>query len=295
MSEYRAGYISIVGRPNVGKSTLLNTLIDQKISIVSRKPQTTRYNLLGIKTTPDSQFIFIDTPGLQKKAEHALNRYMNKEVKNALGDIDIILFVVEALSWNELDENVVSILKNINAKIFLVINKVDKLSEKKQLLPFINEITNKINISEVIPVSAKKNEGIENLEELIRQNLPVGEAIYPEDYITDRNERFFAAEFLREKLMSRLGEEIPYRLTITIDSFKEINNVYHIHACIWVEKAGQKAIVIGKQGRVLKAAGQEARKELELLFDKKVNLKTWVKVKDKWTESEQALKQFGYH
>ena len=294
MSKFRTGYISIVGRPNVGKSTLLNCLLDQKISIVSRKPQTTRYNLLGVKTTPDSQFIFIDTPGLQKTHAHALNRFMNKEVKNALADIDIILFIVDCLNWNELDENVISVLKNTKTKIFLIINKIDKLSDKNKLLPFINNITSKIDIVEVIPVSAKKNEGIDNLEHLIYQNLPVGEALYPEDFITDKNERFFAAEFLREKLMSRLGEEIPYRLTITIDSFKEINDVYHIHACIWVEKAGQKAIVIGKEGRLLKAAGQEARQELEKLFEKKVNLKTWVKVKDKWTDSEQALKQFGY-
>ncbi len=294
MNRFRTGYICIVGRPNTGKSTLLNCLLNQKISIVCKKPQTTRYNLLGIKTNPDSQFIFIDTPGVQKNPDRALNRHMNKEAINALGDVDIILFVVEALKWNELDEYVVSVLKNIKSRILLVVNKVDKISDKSQLLPFINEISDKLQLSEIVPVSATKSTGIKELEKLIYENIPEGGPLYPEDYITDKNERFFASEFLREKLMSRLGEEIPYRLTITVDSFKEINDVYHIHACIWVEKAGQKAIVIGKQGRVLKAAGQEARKELEKLYGKKVNLKTWVKVKNKWTDSEQALKQFGY-
>ena len=294
MNDYHTGYVSIIGRPNVGKSTLLNFLLEQKLSIVSRKPQTTRYNLLGIKTTSNCQIIYIDTPGLQKKPGLALNRYMNREVINALSHVDIILFVVEALHWNELDDNVVSVLGNIKTKILVLINKTDKLINKKELLPFIEKINSKLDVLDIIPISAKKGEGVGKLEEFIYQNLPKGPAIFSESSITDRSERFFAAEFLREKLMSRLGEEIPYRFTITIDSFQDIDNIYHIHASIWVEKPGQKAIVIGKQGRILKAAGQEARLDLEKLFGKKVNLKTWVKVKNKWTDSEQALKQFGY-
>ena len=296
MNEFRTGYVGIIGRPNVGKSTLLNQLLDHKLSIVSRKPQTTRYNLLGIKTTSKSQIIYIDTPGLQRRPKHALNRYMNKEVVSSLNHADIILFIVEAMRWNDLDDNVLSVLKNVtDKKIFLIINKVDKISNKDELLPYINELNNKLDAAVILPISAIKEIGVMELEKLINKNLPIGTALYPEDYITDRNERFFAAEFLREQLMSRLGDEIPYRLTITIDEFKIVNNIYHIHACIWVEKTGQKAIVIGKNGAILKSAGKAAREELEILYDKKVNLKTWVKVKNKWTDSEQALKQFGYY
>jgi GTPase len=296
MKDFRTGYVSIIGRPNVGKSTLLNNLLEQKLSIVSRKPQTTRWNLLGIKTTSDAQIIFIDTPGLQKNPKLALNQHMNKEVSNTLGHIDIILFVVEALKWNELDENVVNLLKNTSsAQIFLVLNKVDKISNKNDLLSFIDSVSKEIHFKEIIPVSATKGDGLKELETSIIKNLPVSTALFPEDQITDRSERFFAAEFIREKLMTRLSDELPYHLSITIDEFKEKNNVLHIHACIWVERKGQKSIVIGKEGSVLKAVGKEARKDLEEMFDKKVNLKTWVKVKKKWTDSEQALKQFGYY
>ncbi len=295
MNEFQTGYVSIIGRPNVGKSTLLNHIIDQKLSIVSRKPQTTRWNLQGIKTSSDSQVIFIDTPGLQKQPRLALNRHMNREVSNSLNYIDVILFVIEALKWNELDENVMTLINNASKiKLFLVINKVDKISDKNELLSFINTVSNKTNIKEVIPVSAIKGTGLKELESLITKNLPVGPPLFSEEQVTDRSERFFAAEFIREKLISRLSDELPYRLSITIDEFNENNNVVHIHACIWVEKQGQKSIVIGKEGKVLKAAGKAARQDLEGLFDKKVNLKTWVKVKNKWTDSEQALKQFGY-
>lgn len=296
MKEFRTGYVSIIGRPNVGKSTLLNHLVEQKLSIVSRKPQTTRWNLLGIKTSSDSQIVFIDTPGLQKEPKLALNQQMNKAVSSTLNYIDIILFVVEASKWNELDENVIDLLKRTSsAKLFLVLNKVDKIANKNDLLSFINTVSKEIDFKEVIPISAIKGTGLEELESLIIKNLPVSPALFPEDQITDRSERFFAAEFVREKLMTRLSDELPYHLSITIDEFKEKNNVLHIHACIWVERKGQKSIVIGKEGSVLKAVGKEARKDLEEMFDKKVNLKTWVKVKKKWTDSEQALKQFGYY
>jgi GTP-binding protein Era len=296
MKEFQAGYVSIIGRPNVGKSTLLNHLIEQKLSIVSRKPQTTRWNLLGIKTAENSQIVFIDTPGLQKEPKLALNQHMNKEVTNTLGHIDIILFVVEALKWNELDENVVNLLKRSpDALIFLVLNKVDKVANKNDLLSFIETVSKEINFKEVIPISAIKGDGVAGLETSIIKYLPESPALFPEDQITDRSERFFAAEFIREKLMMRLSDELPYHLSITIDEFKEENNVLHIYASIWVERKGQKSIVIGKEGTVLKAVGKEARQDMEKMFDKKVNLKTWVKVKKKWTDSEQALKQFGYY
>lgn len=296
MSQFRTGHVSIIGRPNVGKSTLLNRLINQKLSIVSRKPQTTRWNLQGIKTSSEYQAIFIDTPGLQIRPRFALNRHMNREVLNSLNHIDIILFVIEALKWNELDKNVLTLLKKISSiKIFLVINKIDKLSDKNNLLSYINTISRETDFNEVIPISAKKGKGLKKLETLISINLPVASPLFPEDRVTNRSQRFFAAEFIREKLISRLSEELPYRLSITIDEFKEINNVIHINACIWVEKKGQKSIIIGKDGKVLKATGKAARQELENLFEKKVNLKSWVKVKSKWTNSEQALKQFGYY
>jgi len=296
MSDFRTGYVSIIGRPNVGKSTLLNCLIEQKLSIVSRKPQTTRWNLLGIKTTENSQIIFIDTPGLQKEPKLALNQHMNREVTNTLGHIDLILFVVEALKWNELDENVANLLKRSpDAQIILALNKVDKVANKNDLLAFIDTVSKHIECKEVIPVSASKKEGLEGLESSIIKSLPNLPALFPEDQITDRSERFFAAEFIREKLMTRLSDELPYHLSITIDEFKEENNVLHIYASIWVERKGQKSIVIGKEGSVLKFVGKEARRDMEEMFDKKVNLKTWVKVKKKWTDSEQALKQFGYY
>lgn len=296
MKEFHTGYVSIIGRPNVGKSTLLNCLIEQKLSIVSRKPQTTRWSLLGIKTTENSQIIFIDTPGLQKEPKLALNQHMNKEVTNTLGHIDIILFVVEALKWNELDDNVLSLLvRSPEAQIILVLNKIDKVTDKQDLLAYIAELSKNIKYKDIIPVSASKNEGIGQLETAIIKALPESPALFPEDQITDRNERFFAAEFIREKLMMRLSDELPYHLSITIDEFKEKNNVLHIFASIWVERKGQKSIVIGKEGNVLKLVGKEARIDMEEMFAKKVNLKTWVKVKKKWTDSEYALKQFGYY
>ena len=295
MNEFQTGYVSIIGRPNVGKSTLLNQMIDQKLIIVSRKPQTTRWNLQGIKTSSDSQIIFIDTPGLQKQPRIALNRHMNREVSNSLEHIDIILFVVEALKWNELDDNVISLLKNVpSTKLFLIINKVDKIMDKNELLSYIETVSSRIDFKEIIHVSAIKGSGLTDLESLITTNLPAAPPLFPEDQVTDRSERFFAAEFIREQLILRLSDELPYRISITIEEFKEENNIIHIHACIWVEKKGQKSIVIGKEGKVLKSVGKAARQELEGLYDKKVNLKTWVKVKTKWADSEQALKQFGY-
>ena len=295
MPQFRTGYISIVGRPNVGKSTLLNAILDQKLSIVSRKPQTTRWNIQGIKTTANEQMIFIDTPGLQMQPKAALNRYMNKEVFNALDHIDVVLFMIESLQWNELDQYVLATLKKASPKnIILLINKLDKLNDKSKLLSYIDMVSNETGITEVLPVSANRGNGLKQLETMIVDKLPEMEPLYPVDQVTDRSERFFAAEFVREKLIARLGDELPYRLSITIEEFKTINQLVHIHACIWVEKEGQKSIVIGKNGALLKSIGTSARKDLEHLLDQKVNLKTWVKVKSNWSDSESALKQLGY-
>ena len=220
---------------------------------------------------------------------------MNKEVHNSLNFIDVILFVIEATKWNELDENVLNVLKKISLKkVILILNKVDKVNNKTDLLSIIKAVSDKAEISDIIPLSAKKGEGIDKLLSLIVNKLPIAPPIYPEDQITDKNERFFAAEFIREKLILRLSDELPYRISVTVDEFKEEENIIHILATIWVEKQGQKSIVIGNRGSVLKSAGKAAREDMEMLFDKKVNLKTWVKVKKKWADSEQALKQFGY-
>ncbi|MAS81490.1 MAG: GTPase Era [Legionellales bacterium] len=295
-NKFKTGYVSIIGRPNVGKSTLLNYMINQKLSIVSRKPQTTRWNLYGIKTGNDAQIIFIDTPGLQKQPKSALNRHMNRGVTHSLDHIDIILFVIEALKWNELDQNVVELLKGTQRnKLFLIINKVDKINDKSQLLSFIDMVSGYIEFKEIIPMSAIKGIGLANLELLLIKNLPIAPPLYPEDQVTDKNERFFAAEFIREQLILRLSDELPYVSTITIDEFKDEDHIIHIHASIWVETRGQKSIIIGKNGNVLKVVGRAARLQLEKLFDKKVNLKSWVKIKSNWANSEQALKQLGYY
>ena len=295
MNKFRAGYVSIVGKPNVGKSTLLNQLLDQKISIVTRKPQTTRWSINGIKTSKNYQIVFIDTPGLQINPKFVLNKYMNKEVSNSLMFVDVIIFVVESLKWNELDWNVLKLLKNLDRpKIILAINKIDKVSKKEKLLSNIQLISKKIKFDEIIPLSAIKGEGVDNLVKLVVENMPLSDPLYPIDQITNRSERFFAAEFIREKLIMRLNDEIPYHLSVTIDKFTNTKNILHIDACIWVEKDSQKSIVIGKGGKVLKEVGILARNDLEKFFNKKINLKTWVKIKNKWLDSTTALKQFGY-
>ena len=295
MTKFRAGYVGIVGKPNVGKSTLLNQLVDQKISIVTRKPQTTRWSINGIKTNNNYQIVFIDTPGLQINPKFALNKHMNKEVSNSLMFVDVIIFVVESLKWDKLDWNVLKLLKNIDKpKIFLAINKIDKVSQKEKLLSNIQLISEKIKFDEIIPISAIKGEGVDNLVKLVVKNMPISEPLYPIEQITNRSERFFAAEFIREKLIMRLNDEIPYHLSVTIDKFNDAKNILHIDACIWVEKESQKSIVIGKEGKVLKDVGILARNDLEKFFNKKINLKTWVKIKNKWLDSTTTLKQFGY-
>jgi len=295
MSKFRAGHVSIIGKPNVGKSTLLNQLINQKISIVTRKPQTTRWNINGIKTNNNYQIIFIDTPGLQISPKYTLNRYMNKEVSASLIFVDIIIFVTESLNWDELDYNVVRLLKRSDrSKLFLAINKIDKIPKKEMLLSEIDLISKRADFDEIIPISAIKGVGLDDLEKLVVKNLPISEPLYPINQITDRSERFFAAEFIREKLIMRLSDEVPYHTTVTIDEFRDNKDIIHIDACIWVEKEGQKPIVIGKDGKVLKEVGRLARIELETFFNKKVNLKTWVKIRNKWRDSKTVLKEFGY-
>ena len=294
-NEFRCGYITIIGRPNVGKSTLLNSLLDQKLSITSRKPQTTRWHILGIKSEKDHQVIYVDTPGLIDKRHNALARHMKKEVLNSLFHVDVIIFVIESLAWTKEDNFVLDLLGKQGKPVILVINKIDKIGDKDRLLPFIEEAAAKGNFSEVIPLSASKKINIVNLEQCVSSMLPIAGAEYPEDQLTDRNERFYAAEFIREKLMRQLGDEIPYRIAVTVESFKLIKDLIHIDAIIWVENEGQKKIVIGKDGSVLKKTGVSARKDMETMFGHRVFLQTRVKVKKKWTDDQKAVREFGYN
>lgn len=293
-TNFRCGYVTILGRPNVGKSTLLNRLLGQKISITSRKPQTTRWHLLGVDSGPEHQIIYIDTPGIQNRYDNALNRHMMQEALDAIARVDLLLFVVEALKWTPADEYALKKLEQSRIPCLVVINKTDKVADKKELLPYITRLQERFDFTEIIPISAKKAENVEDLHATVIRNLPYGPPVFPEDQLTDRSERFLAAEFIREKLTRKLGSELPYRITVTADEFTEEENLIRIHATIWVESASQKAIVIGKEGHVLKSAGEQARHDMENLFQKKVYLNTWVKVKRKWTEQAHILRQLGY-
>jgi len=291
--NFRCGTVAIVGRPNVGKSTLLNHILGLKLSITSRKAQTTRHRLLGIHTSDDTQYIFVDTPGFQLKHVNALNRAMNKTVRQVLSEVDVVLFVVEAGKFGAGDEKVLEILPK-NTPVLLAINKLDTLEYKEQVLPFIEDIAAKFAFAEMIPVSAKKNLQIDELLATLRRHLPQQPAIYGADELTDRNERFLAAEIVREKLFRLLGEEIPYTLTVEIEKFEQEGALRRIHAAIIVDKENQKPIVIGKGGEKLKRISTEARQDMEKLFDGKVWLETWVKVKGGWADDERAVKSLGY-
>lgn len=293
MNDLRCGAVAIIGRPNVGKSTYLNHAIGQKISITSRKPQTTRHQILGVKTVDTTQIIYVDTPGLQANPDRALNRGMNKSVLRAISEVDVLLFLVEAGKWTEADQNVLKMVQQTRVPTILIINKIDKLDDRSALLPYIEQLSAQHTFDEVIPTIARTGENIESVEAAILRFLPEGVHWFPEDQVTDRSMRFIAAELIREKLFRRLGDELPYRLTVTIDQFKEEAGLTHIMATIWVERQGQKKIVIGKKGAGLKAVGEQARQELESMLEQKVFLETWVKVREKWSDDVRALTQFG--
>lgn len=290
----RCGYVAIVGRPNVGKSTLLNHVLQQKIAITSRKPQTTRHNMLGIKTEKNTQFIFVDTPGMHSLNDRAINRYMNRSATTALRDVDVVVFVVDRLAWTEADDLVVKRLQNLECPIILAVNKVDKLDDKEALLPHLEVLTKKLNVTEVIPVSALRGHNLDTLEEQIRRRLPEADHFFPEDQITDRSSRFMAAEIVREKITRQLGDELPYQITVEVEEFSAEGHVLHISALILVERDSQKRIIIGEKGSRLKTIGQAAREDMEVLFDCKIMLKLWVKVKSNWSDDERALRSLGY-
>lgn len=290
----RCGYAAIIGRPNVGKSTLLNHILGQKISITSRRPQTTRHRILGIKTTPVAQVIYVDTPGLHRAGKRAMNRYMNRVAASSIKDVDVALFVVEGLRWTPEDQDVLERLKKENVPVILVVNKVDKVTDKETLLPHFQKVSGYMDFVQIIPISARHGTNIEALEQEILRLLPLAPYMYPEDQVTDRSERFLAAELVREKLTRRLGQEVPHSLTVSIEQFSAETGIINITALIWVEKLGQKSIVIGKDGGVLKEVGTQARQDMERIFDNKVFLTLWVKVKEGWSEDERALRSLGY-
>lgn len=294
-SSSRCGYVAIVGRPNVGKSTLLNHMLGQKISITSRKPQTTRNAVVGIKTEGDVQIIFVDTPGMHLGQQKAINRYMNKAATSAMKDVDVVVFVIDRFIWTEEDEAVAEKLQHLNCPIILAVNKVDQIEDKESLLPHLQTLSEKLNVAEIVPMSALRNTNLDRLEALITERLPEGVHMYPEDQITDRSSRFMAAEIVREKITRQLGDELPYEMAVEIEEFKQEGALLNISALILVERDGQKKILIGDKGARIKLIGTEARFDMEKLFEMKIMLKLWVKVKSGWSDDERALRSLGYN
>jgi len=293
VTQTHCGYIGIIGRPNVGKSTLLNTILGQKLSITCKKPQTTRHQILGIKTENGAQAIYVDTPGMHRNQEKALNRYMNRAASGIIHDVDVIVFIIEP-KWTPEEDWIVERLKHAECPVILAINKVDTIKDKAELLPLIESYAKKMNFAQIVPISAKQEKQVDALEKTLAQYLPKQDFIYPEDQITDRSERFLAAEIIREKLMRSLGQELPYVLTVEIDLFKEQGGIYDIAATIYVQRDSQKAIIIGAKGQKLKEIGTEARLDMQKMFEQKIHLQLWVKVRENWADDERMLRQLGY-
>jgi GTPase len=290
----RFGYVAIIGRPNVGKSTLLNRILGQKLAITSHKAQTTRHPLLGIKTTDAGQAVFVDTPGIHQRGGGALNRYLNRAARAAAGEVDLALLVVEALRFTREDDQSLQVAKAARVPVIAAVNKVDQLKDKQRLLPYLEALAARHPFRELVPVSAAKGDQVELLERLVMEALPEGENAFPSDQLTDRPERFFAAELLREQLMQRYGEELPYKSTVEIEHFEDTGGRYRVHAVVWVERPGQKGIIVGRGGQALKAAAQGARLEMQRLFGCPVHLEVWVKVRKSWSSDEAALENLGY-
>lgn len=288
------GYIAIVGRPNVGKSTLLNYLVEQKISITSRKPQTTRHNITGVKTVDHVQMIFVDTPGMHIKEAKAINRYMNRTALSATQGVDVVIFVVDQTQWTPEDELVLSKLSAQPGKVIIAVNKVDQIEDKSLLMPHLAMLSEKLKEADIIPLSALKGHNLVQLEAEVVKRLPAGAFLFPEDQITDKSSRFMAAELVREKIIRQLGAELPYQVTVEIEQFKEEQGCLHIGALILVEREGQKRIIIGDKGSKIKSIGQAARLDMEVMFDSKVMLKLWVKVRSGWSDDDRALQSLGY-
>lgn len=293
--QSRCGFVAFVGRPNVGKSTLLNRLLGHKLSITSRKPQTTRHRIMGIDTLENTQLIYVDTPGLHNKEARAINRLMNRAASSSISDVDIVVFVVEPGRWTEDDELVLQHIKEAGRPVVLFINKVDQLKDKESLLPELQSLSNRHEFQQIIPGSALKDKQVAALKDYLLEQMPEGDFIFPEEYYTDRSERFLAAEIIREKLIRQLGDELPYSITVEIEQFKQDETgLLKINGLILVERKGQKSIVIGKGGSRLKQVGSDARKDMKKLFGQKIFLELWVKVKDGWADDERALRSLGF-
>lgn len=293
MTIKKAGYAVITGRPNVGKSTLMNALLGEKVSITSPKPQTTRWQIAGIHGVGDTQIVFIDTPGVNDNKERAMNRYLNRMATAVYDQADVIVFVVDAKQWREEDAMVLAHIKNTDKPVILALNKIDLLDEKTQLLPIITKMNDRYDFAAIVPLSARDKDNLKVLETEIAKFMPEGEAIYPEDQLTDKSVRFLAAEIIREKLIHATEDELPYTTSVQIETFNTSEALTEINALIWVEREGQRAIVIGKKGEKLKKVGTQARKEIERLIGGKVFLRLWVKVKADWTDDESALRSLG--
>ncbi|MDO3386481.1 GTPase Era [Gilvimarinus sp. SDUM040013] len=292
--DTRCGFVAIVGRPNVGKSTLLNHMLGQKVSITSRKPQTTRNNVTGIKTEGRDQIVFVDTPGLHKNQPKAINRYMNRAAGSAMKDVDLIVFVVDRLNWTEEDEMVARQLESSSSPVVLAVNKVDQIDDKNTLLPHLQALSERINADEIVPLSALRGTNLDRLHSLILNYLPVSQHFYEEDQFTDRSARFMVAEIIREKITRQLGDELPHQMAVEIEEYRHDGKTLHIGALILVERDGQKRILIGNKGDRIKQIGQQAREDIEVLIDNKVMLRLWVKVKSGWSDDERALRSLGY-
>jgi GTP-binding protein Era len=294
MTATRAGYVALLGRPNVGKSTLLNHLLAQKISITAPKPQTTRHIILGIKTLAAAQIVYVDTPGLHRNAKRALNRYMNRSASGTLGYVDSVVLVLEALAWRDEDQDILERLEAFSGPVIAAVNKIDRAKDKRKLLPYLAELAQRREFAAIVPISALRKDNIAQLEDEIVKRLPESDFLFSPEQVTTASERFLAAELIREKLVRLLREELPYALTVEIEQFAEEGDLLRIQAIIWVERPGQKAIVIGARGETLKKVGQQAREDLEKLFQRKVFLQTWVKVRAGWSDDERALASLGY-
>lgn len=293
MTSY-CGYIALVGRPNVGKSTLLNKILQQKLSITSRKPQTTRHSILGIRTEGDYQFVYVDTPGIHQGSKKTMNRIMNKTAISVLRDVDAIAFIVEGTHWGEDDEHVLHLIEKVKVPVFLVVNKIDKIADKAVLLPWLETMSQKYNFKAIIPLSAKTGLQVDALESALKTVLPEGPHLFGDDQLTDRPTKFLCAELLREKIFRYCGQELPYSTTVDIESYKDEDTIVRIHALILVDKESQKRIIIGEKGHKLKEMASSARLDMEALLGKKVFLQCFCKVKSGWSDNERLLKQLGY-
>ncbi|WP_206483615.1 GTPase Era [Thalassotalea sp. G2M2-11] len=295
MSQQHCGLIAIVGRPNVGKSTLLNSLLGQKVSITSRKPQTTRHRILGILSEGEHQAVLVDTPGLHSDEKRAINRLMNRAASSSIAEVELVLFLVEGTHWTTDDELVLNKVKKSGVPCALLINKIDNVQDKESLLPHLQKLGDKHDFTDIIPISASKGDNVDKIKSLCLSAIPEGEFWFPEDYITDRSSRFMASEIIREKLIRFTGDELPYSTTVEIEQFKvDDKGILHINALILVERDSQKRMVIGNKGQRLKTIGQEARRDMEALFERQVFLESWVKIKSGWADDERALRSLGY-